>query len=62
LLRSPAFGRVEGIETQFIYRDAIARGERVMGEMFNAALLCVVLIPLGLSLGFLLLKLQGGEE
>jgi len=31
-------------------------------EMFNAALLSFVLIPVGLSLGFLLLKLQGGEE
>jgi cytochrome b6-f complex subunit 7 len=32
-----------------------------MGEIFNAAILPIILIPLGLSLGFLLLKLQGGE-
>jgi cytochrome b6-f complex subunit 7 len=32
------------------------------GEMFNAMVLSFTLIPLGLGLGFLLLKLQGGEE
>lgn len=32
------------------------------GEMLNAALLCFTLIPLGLGLGFLMLKVQGGEE
>lgn len=33
-----------------------------MGEMFNAAILSFTLILVGLSLGFALLKLQGGEE
>ncbi|HEY9625164.1 MAG TPA: PetM family cytochrome b6-f complex subunit 7 [Crinalium sp.] len=32
------------------------------GELFNAAFLAFTLILVGLSLGFLLLKLQGGEE
>jgi len=34
----------------------------IMGEMFNAAILSFSLILVGLSVGFLLLKLQGGEE
>lgn len=29
--------------------------------MFNGAVLCSVLILVGLSLGFLILKIQGGE-
>ena len=33
-----------------------------MGEILNAALLAPVLVLIGLSVGFLLLKLQGGEE
>jgi cytochrome b6-f complex subunit 7 len=33
-----------------------------MGEIFNAAILSSVLILVGLSVGFLMLKLQGGEE
>ena len=32
------------------------------GEMFNAAVLSFTLIFVGLGLGFLLLKIQGGEE
>ena len=32
----------------------------VMGEIFNTAILAFTLIPLGLVLGFALLKLQGG--
>ncbi len=32
------------------------------GEMFNAAFLSFSLILVGLGLGFLLLKIQGGEE
>ncbi|NEQ96970.1 MAG: cytochrome B6 [Cyanothece sp. SIO2G6] len=31
------------------------------GEMLNAAILSFTLILVGLSLGFLLLRLQGGE-
>ncbi|BAU10103.1 PetM of cytochrome b6f complex subunit 7 [Leptolyngbya sp. NIES-3755] len=31
-------------------------------EIFNTAILAFTLILVGLSLGFLLLKLQGGEE
>lgn len=31
-------------------------------EMFNAAILSFALILVGLSLGFLLLRIQGGEE
>ncbi|PSB23976.1 PetM family cytochrome b6-f complex subunit 7 [Stenomitos frigidus] len=33
-----------------------------MSEILNAALLAPVLVLIGLSVGFLLLKLQGGEE
>ncbi len=33
-----------------------------MGEIFNAAILASSLILVGLSLGFLMLKIQGGEE
>lgn len=33
-----------------------------MSEIFSAALLLPVLVLIGLSAGFLLLKLQGGEE
>ncbi|MBW4464996.1 MAG: PetM family cytochrome b6-f complex subunit 7 [Pegethrix bostrychoides GSE-TBD4-15B] len=32
------------------------------GEMLNAAILSFSLILVGLGLGFLMLKLQGGEE
>jgi cytochrome b6-f complex subunit 7 len=32
------------------------------GEMFNAAILSFTLILVGLGVGFLLLKIQGGEE
>lgn len=32
------------------------------GEIFNAAILSFSLILVGLSMGFLLLKIQGGEE
>ena len=32
------------------------------GEMFTAAILSFVLILVGIGLGFLLLKIQGGEE
>jgi cytochrome b6-f complex subunit 7 len=33
-----------------------------MGEIFGTASLAFTLILVGLGLGFLLLKLQGGEE
>ncbi|WP_319420428.1 cytochrome b6-f complex subunit PetM [Pleurocapsa sp. FMAR1] len=29
--------------------------------LFNGAILCTILILVGLSLGFLILKIQGGE-
>ncbi|MGB3693745.1 MAG: PetM family cytochrome b6-f complex subunit 7 [Spirulinaceae cyanobacterium] len=29
--------------------------------MFNTAILCIVLVLIGLAWGFLLLKIQGGE-
>jgi cytochrome b6-f complex subunit 7 len=32
------------------------------GEMFNAAILSFGLIFIGIALGYLLLKIQGGEE
>jgi cytochrome b6-f complex subunit 7 len=32
------------------------------GEIFNAAILSSTLILVGLGVGFLLLRLQGGEE
>ncbi|MCL6434585.1 MAG: PetM family cytochrome b6-f complex subunit 7 [Leptolyngbyaceae cyanobacterium HOT.MB2.61] len=31
-------------------------------EIFNAAILAAVLVMVGLGLGFLMLKIQGGEE
>ncbi len=33
-----------------------------MGELFNTAILAFTLIPIGIVLGFALLKIQGGEE
>ena len=30
--------------------------------LFNGAILCIVLVLVGLSWGFLMLKIQGGEE
>ncbi len=33
-----------------------------MGEIFTAGILSSTLILVGLGLGFLMLKLQGGEE
>ncbi|MFB2939369.1 PetM family cytochrome b6-f complex subunit 7 [Aerosakkonemataceae cyanobacterium BLCC-F154] len=32
------------------------------GEIFNAAFLSIVLVLVGLSMGFALLKIQGKEE
>ncbi|MGP1384549.1 MAG: cytochrome b6-f complex subunit PetM [Thainema sp.] len=32
------------------------------GEIFNAAILSFTLILVGLGVGFLMLRLQGGEE
>ena len=32
------------------------------GEIFNAAFLAIVLVLVGLSMGFSLLKIQGKEE
>ncbi|MBD2178237.1 PetM of cytochrome b6f complex subunit 7 [Pseudanabaena sp. FACHB-1998] len=32
-----------------------------MGEMVNAMVLCMVLIPVGIAFGLFLLKLQGEE-
>ena len=37
-------------------------GSKIMGELFNTAILAFALIPVGLGLGYVLLKLQGGEE
>jgi cytochrome b6-f complex subunit 7 len=34
----------------------------VNGELFNAAILASTLILVGLGMGFLLLRIQGGEE
>jgi cytochrome b6-f complex subunit 7 len=33
-----------------------------MGEIFTAAILSFVLVLVGLGVGFLMLRLQGGEE
>ncbi len=33
-----------------------------MGEIFGTAILAPALVMIGLGVGFLLLKLQGGEE
>jgi cytochrome b6-f complex subunit 7 len=33
-----------------------------MGELFNTAILSFTLIPVGLLLGYALLKIQGDEE
>lgn len=38
------------------------KGNIRMGEIFNAAFLSFTLILVGLGLGFLMLKVQGGEE
>jgi len=35
---------------------------KTMGEIANAAILPPILVMIGLGVGFLLLKLQGGEE
>ncbi|MCG9891765.1 MAG: cytochrome B6 [Thermosynechococcaceae cyanobacterium MS004] len=32
------------------------------GEIFNAAILCFTLVPIGLGLGYLLLKLTPEED
>lgn len=40
---------------------AIVQGA-TMGEIFTSAFLAFSLILVGLSVGFLMLKLQGGEE
>jgi cytochrome b6-f complex subunit 7 len=32
------------------------------GEIFNAAILSFTLVLVGLGLGFLMLRIQGGEE
>ncbi|WP_258040755.1 PetM family cytochrome b6-f complex subunit 7 [Pseudanabaena sp. BC1403] len=36
--------------------------EKIMGEMVNAMVLSMVLIPVGIAFGFFLLKLQGEEK
>jgi cytochrome b6-f complex subunit 7 len=36
--------------------------EKIMGEMVNAMVLSMVLIPVGIAFGFFLLKLQGEEQ
>ena len=36
--------------------------EKIMGEMVNAMVLCMVLIPVGIGFGYFLLKLQGEEK
>ncbi len=33
-----------------------------MGELVNAIVLSMVLIPVGIGFGYFLLKLQGGKE
>lgn len=48
------------IETAWNLRDRIK--EPIMGEIFTSAFLAFTLILVGMGLGFLMLKLQGGEE
>lgn len=50
------------IRNQLITSDRKGDAKVMSGEIFNAAILAFTLIPVGLGLGFLLLKLQGGEE
>jgi cytochrome b6-f complex subunit 7 len=47
----------------FVYLNHCKRRIALMGgEMFTAAVLSFTLILVGVGLGFLLLKIQGGEE
>lgn len=32
------------------------------GEIFNTALICFMIVLVGMGLGFLMLRIQGGEE
>jgi cytochrome b6-f complex subunit 7 len=45
-----------------LFCECTRKGETMNPEIFNAAVLCFTLILVGLGLGFLLLKIQGGEE
>jgi cytochrome b6-f complex subunit 7 len=36
--------------------------EKIMGELVNAMVLSMVLIPVGIAFGYFLLKLQGEEQ
>ena len=36
--------------------------EKIMGELANAMILSMVLIPVGIAFGYFLLKLQGEEQ
>jgi cytochrome b6-f complex subunit 7 len=35
---------------------------KIVGELVNAMVLSMVLIPVGIAFGYFLLKLQGGEQ
>ncbi|HEY9830815.1 MAG TPA: PetM family cytochrome b6-f complex subunit 7 [Stenomitos sp.] len=56
------FGSVLGAIARRKLEKPIRRLRKMSGEMFNAAVLSFTLILVGLGLGFLLLKIQGGEE
>jgi cytochrome b6-f complex subunit 7 len=45
-------------------RQLFCKGESIFmaEEIFNAALLSFILVPVGLIVGFLLLKVEGNEE
>jgi cytochrome b6-f complex subunit 7 len=51
------------LDSQLLSKKRNYNGKRQpMSEIFSTALLAPVLVLVGLSVGFLLLKLQGGEE
>ena len=57
-----AASHIAAIHPPFLSEHRKGEHNNMSGEIFNAAFLASTLILVGLSLGFLLLKLQGGEE
>lgn len=52
------YGKIpKAIQSNIIYLK-----EKIMGEIGNAMVLSMVLIPVGIAFGYFLLKLQGEEQ